>query len=86
MANLLQLRKKQAYGEERDYFDHPSCIAVVLSNGDKGFKSIEIGKKFARNVLRDALGHCEGEVLINEKGWGEFHCEAGSVSVWAICE
>ncbi|MEJ7557987.1 MAG: alpha-amylase [Pedobacter sp.] len=98
---LLQLRKKQAYGEQRDYLDHPSCIgwtrlgddehensglAVVLSNGEKGHKTMEIGKAFAGKSLKDCLGQAEGEVLINEEGWGDFYCEAGSVSVWAICE
>jgi alpha-amylase len=101
LASLLKLRKHKAYGEERDYFDHPSCIgwtragdeehpdaglAVVISNGDKGFKSMEIGKRFAGKALKECLGHCEGEVVINEEGWGEFYCEAGSVSVWAICD
>ena len=99
LANLLEARKKYAYGEQKDYFDHGSCVgwvrtgdeehensglAVVLSNGDKGFKAMEMGRAFAGKKLIDCLGHCEGEVVINEEGWGEFHCEPGSVSVWIV--
>ncbi|WP_276089197.1 alpha-amylase [Pedobacter sp. JY14-1] len=98
---LLALRKQKAYGEQRDYFDHPSCIgwtragddehersglAVVLSNGEAGQKAMEIGSAFAGRKFVDALGHAQGEVVINETGWGDFYCEAGSVSVWTAVD
>lgn len=58
LNNLLMLRKQKAYGMQRDYLDHPNCIgwtragdiehmdsglAVILSNGEAGFKHMEIG-------------------------------------------
>ncbi|MFW0717880.1 alpha-amylase [Pedobacter sp. N23S346] len=99
LPQLLSLRKDKAYGLQRDYFDHPSCIgwtragdeehqgsglAVILSNGEAGIKHMEIGVQFAGQVFTDYLGHVEGEVTIDENGSGEFRCNAGSVSAWAV--
>lgn len=100
LEQLLKLRKDLAYGLQRDYLDYPSCIgwtragdeehensglAVILSNGDAGQKTMEMGLEFAGKTFKDCLGHVEGEVTINEEGWGDFRCDAGSVSVWALC-
>jgi alpha-amylase len=97
IQTMLGLRKNHVYGQQRDYFDHPNCvgwtidgdgdrpnsgIAVLLSNGDEGFKSMEMGKQFAGKVFRDRLKTVEGEVVINGEGWGEFRTMAGSVSAW----
>jgi alpha-amylase len=94
---LLMTRKLYAYGQERDYFDHGNCIgwtregideldnsgcAVLLSNGDGGFKKMEIGKKHAGKKFIDYMGKYTGEVFIDKDGFAEFHCTAGSVSVW----
>jgi alpha-amylase len=99
LETLLYVRKNLAYGEQRDYFDHPNCIgwtragdmehsdsgcAVVLSNGETGAKNMEVGKVFAGKVFVDYLNKVQGEVTINEEGWAEFPVAAGSVSVWAI--
>ncbi|PST82019.1 alpha-amylase [Pedobacter yulinensis] len=96
---LARLRKELGHGLQRDYFDFPSCIgwtregsaeypnsgfAVVMSNGTEGFKDMEMGPGLAGKVMVDALGKREGEVVINETGWGNFHCAAGSVSVWIL--
>ena len=92
---LLKARANYAYGEQRDYFDHGNCVgwtragddehggcAVVLSNGDEGFKNMEIGTRYSGKTFVDMLGKHTGEVMINEDGWGEFYTNAGSVSVW----
>jgi alpha-amylase len=94
---LLQARKHQAYGLQRDYLDHPNCIgwtregmeekensglAVVLSNGEEGYKRMEMGINHAGKKMIDALGHTQQEITIEQDGWAEFRCEAGSVSVW----
>ncbi|MEO5594117.1 MAG: alpha-amylase [Chitinophagaceae bacterium] len=94
---LLIARKDYAFGMQRDYFDHGNCIgwtregidenegsgcAVLLSNGDEGFKSMEIGKRFSGKTFVDFLEKYPGDVVINEEGWGEFHVGAGSVSIW----
>lgn len=96
---LLKVRECLAYGEQKDYLDHPNCIgwtrigseavensgiAVLMSNGDEGFKAMEIGKHFAGKTFIDVLGKREEEILINNEGFGEFLCAKESVSVWIL--
>lgn len=95
IENLLKARNNHAYGTQRDYFDHANCIgwtregdndhsgcAVVISNGGKGNKNMEIGKRYAGKKFIDLLEKSPGEVEVNENGWGNFFAPAGSVSVW----
>jgi alpha-amylase len=94
---LLQARKSFAYGTQRDYLDHANCIgwtregdpehpgsgmAVLLSNGEEEYKKMELGAGHAGKVFRDYLGKRQDGVRIDENGWGEFHVDAGSVSLW----
>jgi alpha-amylase len=94
---LLMTRKKYAYGTQRDYLDHGNCIgwtregtteikksgcAVLLSNGDAGFKKMEIGIQHKGKKFIDYLGKVNTEVKIDDKGFGDFQCLPGSVSVW----
>ncbi|MEO6314999.1 MAG: alpha-amylase [Chitinophagaceae bacterium] len=94
---LLAARKSYAYGVQRNYFDHGNCIgwtregipemvtsgcAVLLSNGDEGFKKMEMGPAHKGKTFIDYLGKFTAEVQIDEDGFGEFHCLPGSVSVW----
>lgn len=95
LENLLYARKDFAYGMQRDYFDsanvlgwtregdedHSGC-AVVLSNGDGGSISMEIGARYAGRSFKDFLGKIPDEIWVNDAGWAEFHCAPGSVSVW----
>ena len=93
--NLLQARRDHAYGMQRDYFDHANCIgwtregddehrgcAVVISNGDNGNKTMEMGKRYAGKTFIDMMGKNKAKVKINKDGWGEFFAPAGGVSVW----
>lgn len=101
LAMLLRVRADLAYGEQYDYLNHPNCIgwtragndeypnsgiAVLMSNGDKGFKKMEIGKIFVGKTFIDVLEKRKEEVVIDDSGCGEFFCEAGSVSVWVLTE
>jgi alpha-amylase len=61
-----------------------SGIAVLMSNGEDGFKEMEMGLEFAGKTFVDALGKRPEEVTINERGFGEFLCMGGSVSVWVL--
>ncbi|GAB4093522.1 alpha-amylase [Flaviaesturariibacter terrae] len=92
---LLAARRDYAHGTQRSWFDHGNCIgwtregyeeypgcAVLLSNGDAGFKRMEMGSRWAGQNFHDLLGNCEGIVTIDEEGFGEFRVSAGSVSVW----
>jgi alpha-amylase len=97
LEKLIRARKELAYGKQRDYFDHPNCIgwtragdeehpgsgcALVLSNGEKGDKRMEIGQHHAGKQFTDLLGNCQHTVTVDKDGWATFNCEAGSVSVW----
>jgi alpha-amylase len=97
MEKLLHARKSFAYGAQRDYLDHANCIgwtregddehpgsgcAVLLSNGDEGFKTMEVGKAHAGKTFIDYLGKYSGEVQIDQDGKAEFHVSPGTVSVW----
>jgi alpha-amylase len=99
LATLSKIRKSYAYGIQTDYLDHPNCIgwtrsgdeehsgsgiAVLMSNGEAGEKSMEIGLSHAGEEFVDLLGHRKETVMINEAGWGHFYCEAGSVSIWTL--
>jgi alpha-amylase len=97
IEKLMQARKRFAYGVQRDYLDHPNCIGwtregdeehagsgcvVLLSNGDAGFKTMEIGKIHAGKSFVDFLGKYPGTVTVDADGRGEFHVNGVSVSVW----
>jgi alpha-amylase len=101
LSQFLKARQHLAYGEQHDYLDHNNCIgwmragdeehpnsglAVLMSNGEEGFKAMEMGKSFSGKLFIDSLGKRKEEVLIDENGFGEFFCNAGSVSVWVLKE
>jgi alpha-amylase len=95
------VRKHFAYGTERDYLDHGNCIgwtregdadhpgsgcAVIMTNGDDGFKTMEIGTTHAGKTFTDFLGKHPGKVTIDKEGKGEFPVGAGSVAVWVAAK
>lgn len=69
---------KDVHGEE---LGHDGC-AVVISIGDEGVKRMEVGAEHKGEVWTDVLGWHQGEVMIEEDGWGEFKCSGASVSIW----
>lgn len=91
---FLLARQTYAYGDQYDYFDHantigwtrlgdaehPDGMAVLLSNGGDGTKSMEVGH--ANRTYVDLTEHISESVTTNDEGWGEFRCQGGSVSVW----
>ncbi len=98
LPKLLNLRKNCNFGKQIDYFDFPTCIgwtrlgnddkqnafAVVVSNGDEGYKEMFVGEKYAGQIFLDALGKRTDEIKINEQGVGKFTVNAKSVSVWVV--
>ena len=95
IEKLMLARRDHAYGTQRDYFDHANCIgwtregndnhsgcAVVVSNGDIGNKTMEIGKRYAGKIFVDMLKKNRKKVVIDDNGWAEFFAHAGSVSIW----
>lgn len=94
---MLLVRRHIAYGQQRDYFDHKNTVgwtregiverkdsgcAVLLSNGDDGWKYMEVGKQHAGKVFVDCLGRIRKKIMIDKNGGAKFYCKGGSVSVW----
>ncbi|MDI1324893.1 MAG: alpha-amylase [Algoriphagus sp.] len=91
---FLYARRTFCYGPEYDYLDDPTCIgwtrasnersptgmAVIMSIGDYSTKHMETGSP--NTWYYDQTGQIQEDVVTNESGWGEFRCNAGSVSVW----
>ena len=99
LDQLLRIRKDLAYGEQRDYFDDPNCIAwtrsgteesapiaCVISNAAASDKRMEIGQAYARRTYYDALGNHQDTVQIEEDGWANFPVAERSVSVWVLAD
>lgn len=97
LPELMTLRKEVAYGVQHDYFDHPNCVgwtregeadvknsgcAVLMSNGEEGFKKMFVGLEHAGRIFKDSLSKRREEVVIDEAGEGEFFCPPRSLSVW----
>ncbi len=96
LPTLLSLRRWNAHGRERDYFDHHTVIgftragdasvpgsglAFLVSDGDAGFKTMEVGRRFAGRTFRCVLGDCP-DVTIDAEGCGLFTVGAGRCSVF----
>ena len=91
---FLLARSHCAYGAQYEYLDHFNCIgwtrlgtpshpramAVLMSDGDAGWKWMDVGK--AHTVFRDLSGHLQAAITTNADGWAQWHCLGGSVSVW----
>ncbi|SDO82530.1 alpha-amylase [Streptococcus equinus] len=93
---LLELRQTTVYGQETDYFDqvncigwtclgddeHPSALAVLISNSKAQSKRMFVGKKWAGQLFTDALDNQTAQVLIDKEGYGDFLVAEKSVSAW----
>ena len=94
---LLRARKEYAYGEEVDYFDHPNTIgfvrlgdlghadsglAVVISNGEDGEKTMSVGENRKGEVWHEITGSVKDTVAIDEEGKGRFLVKGGKLAVW----
>ena len=91
---FLHARKHFAYGPQIDYMDHwnrvgwtrlgdvdhPRAMAVLMSDSQEGTKWMDVGRP--HTTFTDLTEHVKDPVVTNEHGWGEFRCNAGSVSVW----
>lgn len=97
LERLLHARMHHAYGNQIDYFDHNNCIgfvrqgdddhsgcAVLMSNGEDGFKEMEMGQQYAGHTFVDLLNHHPDKTQIGENGKAIFNCRGGSVSVWIL--
>ncbi|WP_029903526.1 alpha-amylase [Prevotella sp. 10(H)] len=94
---LLDARRKFAYGDQQDYFDHPNTVGFyrtgddkhpgsglvfLMSNGEEGFKTINVGENRKGEVWYEFTGNIKDEVTIDENGNGTFTVEGGNLAVW----
>lgn len=94
---LLDARRKYAYGDQMDYFDHPSTVGFVrtgdeehpgsglvflMSNDEEGSKVMNLGKEHAGETWHELTGSIKDDVVIDEEGNGEFAVCSRNLSVW----
>ncbi len=97
LETLIKIRQDLAYGEQIDYLDNDmiigftrlgdnkyenSGLAVILTDGDAGFKRMCVGEKFIGRVMVDILANYNKEITIGEDGCADFFVNGGSVSVY----
>jgi alpha-amylase len=96
LADLILARKLYAYGDQEDYLDDANCIgfvrrgtwdkkaglACVMSNTGPGEIRMAVGEMHAGEKWTDLLGWEQGEVEIDQDGYGLFKCPGTSVAVW----
>lgn len=95
LPDLLKARQHFAYGKQTNFFDDPNCIAwfregdeehsgcvVILSNGERDSKEIDLGKENAFLKFTDFLHQILDEVTTDNTGRAFFRVNPGSVSVW----
>ena len=63
-----------------------SGLAVLLSDGPRGNKTMNVGTKFSGATFYDCTGKIKDKVLIDENGNGNFSVNGGSVSIWIMCK
>ena len=93
---LLKVRRFNAFGEERDYFDHPNIIgftreglrtypgsglAFLCSDGPGGQKRMYVGTFYAGTTFRCVLGG-QRSVVIDGEGCGVFSVGGGGASLY----
>jgi len=94
---LLDVRRTYAFGEQQNYFDHPntagfirlgdefhpdSGVAVLLSNGEDGDKTMFVGENRKGEVWHEVTGNIQEEVTIDDSGKGKFTVHGGKLAVW----
>lgn len=91
---FLWARKNYNYGEQIDYFNdptvigwvrlgdpnHPKAMAVVVNTGFNSSKWMDV--KRSNVSFSDITGHIKEKVVSDARGWANFPCLGGSVSVW----
>ena len=93
----MDARRKYAYGDQIDYFDHPSTVGFVrtgdeehpgsglvflMSNDEAGSKTMSLGKEHQGEVWHEITGSIPEEVTLDEEGNGEFSVAVRNIAVW----
>lgn len=95
--NLIEIRKKYAYGDQEDYFvsknligwvrmgneDNNKKLAVLASSGDMATLKMYVGKEEAGKIYEDKTNGNKNEIIIDNEGFGEFEVGPGTLSAWS---
>ena len=96
---LLKARKLYAYGKQTDYIDAPDVIgwtrqgdsshpnsglATVITDGQAGTKTMNVGKNHAGETWYDMTGNRSDTVVISGDGSAEFGVNDHSISVYVM--
>lgn len=94
---LIDTRKKYAYGDQQNYFDHANTVgfvrcgdpehpgsglAFLMSNGEDGNKTMYVGEQHKGEVWCEITGDRVEEVTIDGEGNGQFLVSGGKLAVW----
>ncbi|KAF2120177.1 glycoside hydrolase superfamily [Lophiotrema nucula] len=96
LADIVLARKLYSYGSQEDYLDQPNCIgfvrratwdkpnglACIMSNAEPGAIKMAVGIEHKGETWTDVLGWAQGEVVIDDDGYGEFQCPGVSLAIW----
>lgn len=94
---LIDIRKRYAYGEQTDYMEtedligwvrhgndeHPGTLAVVISTGNMNELRMEVGKVHAGKTFVELTGDNPNEIVIDEEGFANFEVGPGTLTCWA---
>lgn len=95
--NLMDIRKKFAYGDQTDYMqekdligwvrhgdeNHPVKLAVVISTGNMNTMSMFVGEEEKGKKYKDMTGGNTNAIVIDENGYGAFEVGPGTMACWA---
>ncbi len=94
---LLDLRRRYAYGEQVNYFDHPSTVGFVrtgneehkgsgliflMSNDEAGSKTLCLGEAHQGEEWYETTGSIPDSVTLDENGNGKFSVQERNITVW----
>lgn len=96
VADLVLARTLYAYGQQDEYLEHaspvgfvrrgtadrPAGLACLVSNNGPSEMRMYVGTEHRGERWTDLLGWTEGEIVIDEDGWGLFRCPGVSLAVW----
>ena len=86
-----------AYGDQIEYFDHPSAIGFIrtgdeehvgsglvflMSNDEAGSKKMDLGEEHKGEIWHEITGNIQQEITLDEKGSGEFSVNTRNIAVW----
>lgn len=94
---LAKIRNQLTHGDQDDYFNFKTCVGWVRNGNEthpyksavlissKGMDSLKmfVGLDQTNLVYIDYTGNNDGQVIIDEDGYGNFLVSPASISVWA---